>query len=317
MHKEGGKKQTMLKRLFPVSVRNYDFPKDAEAKIANQYWRLNHIYEVVDESGQLTRFVMRPQQNDFYFRMAPRNLILKSRQHGFTTFCCLLALDRAIVTPNFRALFIHQSKDECLYTLRDKIKEPWKRLVKRYPDIAKLFNVMESEKDNKFELKLANGSSLSTALAARGRAFQFLHISEYAKICAKMPDRANEINTDAISALPHGSTLIIESTAEGKTGNFYNKAMQSIKLRNARKPLEETDLKFFFYPWWMDLKNIMPPHATSIIPPDEAQYFQKLKSEHGVDLLPGQKVWYCAQKRQLGEYIFRVHPSAPEEAFAC
>ena len=307
----------MRKRLVPVSARNYAFPKDAKEKVLNQFWRLNHIYDVVDEQGVRRPFVMRPQQNDFYFRRVPRNLILKSRQHGFTTFCCLLALDQAIVTPNFRALFIQPSKDECFYTLRDKIKEPWERLVKRYPDIAKLFNVMESEKNNKFELKLANGSSLSTALAARGCAFQFLHISEYAKICAKVPDRANEINTDSISTLPRGGTLIIESTAEGKTGDFYNKTMDAMKMRRERRELLETDLKFFFYPWWMDLKNIHPPLPTSIIPPDEAQYFQKLKREHDLDLLPGQKVWYCAQKRQLGEYIFRVHPSAPEEAFAC
>ena len=305
------------KRLYPVSAQNYEFPKDEKARVLNQFWRLNHIYDVVDEQGVKRPFVMRPQQCDFYFRMAPRNLILKSRQHGFTTFCCLLALDNAITRPNYRALFIQQSKEDCRYTLRDKIKKPWEGLIESHPRIADMCNARESEKDNKFELKFKNGSSLSTALAARGRTFQFLYISEYAQICAKTPDKARGINTDSISTLPRGGTLIIDSTAEGKTGDFYNKTMQAMKMRQARKKLAETDLKFFFYPWWMDLKNIRPPVPSAIVPPDEAKYFERLRTEHGLRLLPGQKVWYCEQKRQLGEFMLREHPSLPEEAFAC
>lgn len=307
----------MYKRLFPVSAQNYEFPKDAKARVLNQFWRLNHIYDVVDEQGVKRPFVMRPQQCDFYFRRVPRNLILKSRQHGFTTFCCLLALDNAITRPNYRAHFIQPSKDECRYTLRDKIKEPWERMIEHYPELAKMCNVMESEKDNKFELKFKNDSSVSTALSAHPGTVQFVHISEYARICAKTPDRANEINTGSISTLSRDGTLIIESTAEGKIGDFYNKTMAAMKQQRERKKLNEMELKFFFYPWWMDLKNILPPRKASLIPPDDVQYFKKLKDEHGVDLMPGQKVWYSAQKRMLDEYIFRVHPSTPEEAFAC
>jgi len=305
----------MRKRLFPVSARNCAFPEDAEGKIADQYWRLNHLYTVINESGELVRFKLRPQQNDFYSRMAPRNLILKSRRHGFTTLCCLLALDNAITRPNYRALFIQQSKDDRQHTFQDKIKAPWERLVKCHPDIAKRFNVMESEEGNKFELKLANGSSVSAALLMRPGTFQFLHMSEYAKICAETPDKAAEINAKAIPTLHKGATLIIESTAEGKTGDFYNKTMDAMKMQRERKPLGESDLKFFFYPWWMDLKNTIPPVGATL-DPDDLQYFDKFENEHGVHLMPGQKVWYAAQKKKMpGEFIYREHPSSPEEAF--
>ena len=59
-------------------------------KMRRQRWRLNNLYQIVGESGEIIRFKMRYAQKLLYLGMHYLNLILKSRQPGITTFICLL-----------------------------------------------------------------------------------------------------------------------------------------------------------------------------------------------------------------------------------
>lgn len=51
----------------------------------------------------------------------------------------------------------------------------------------------------------------------RSGTLNYLHISEYGKICAKFPDKAREIRTGALNTIQAGQIAWIESTAEGPT----------------------------------------------------------------------------------------------------
>jgi hypothetical protein len=72
---------------------------------------------------------------------------------------------------------------------RDKIKFAYDNL----PDYIKKFNPCSN--DTKNELVFANGSSIHVDTSFRSQTLQFLHISEFGKICAKYPDKAREIIT--------------------------------------------------------------------------------------------------------------------------
>ena len=69
--------------------------------------------------------------------------------------------------------------------------------------------------DNIRELSFSNGSRIAVGTSFRSGTLQFLHISEFGKICAKYPEKAREIVTGAIEALSIDGKLFIESTAEG------------------------------------------------------------------------------------------------------
>lgn len=56
--------------------------------------------------------------------------------------------------------------------------------------------------DSVNEMSFSNGSTISVRTSFRSGTIQFLHISEFGKICAKYPDRAKEIVTGAIEAVP-------------------------------------------------------------------------------------------------------------------
>ncbi len=68
--------------------RTYKKPKLKELaldKLADKEWRLDNLYFIINEDGELVRFRLRPIQKHFLRNMWYRNIILKSRQHGF---CC-------------------------------------------------------------------------------------------------------------------------------------------------------------------------------------------------------------------------------------
>ena len=56
------------------------------------------------------------------------NIILKARQLGFTTLCCLIYLDACLFTPNTRAGVIAHKLDDAKVIFRDKIKYPYDQL---------------------------------------------------------------------------------------------------------------------------------------------------------------------------------------------
>ena len=77
------------------------------------------------------------------------------------------------------------------------------------------------------ELMLANNSSIRVATSMRGGTLQYLHISEYGKLCAKFPEKAREVRTGALNTLQAGNVAFIESTAEGQEGHFFEICQQA------------------------------------------------------------------------------------------
>lgn len=76
--------------------------------------------------------------------------------------------------------------------------------------------------DNADELLFAhNNSSIRVATSMRSGTIHRLHVSEFGKICAKYPDKAKEVVTGSIPAVPTNGVLVIESTAEGREGEFF------------------------------------------------------------------------------------------------
>ena len=52
-------------------------------RLSDKNWRLNHLYKIIDKNKQLITFQEKPIQKRFNETAHSRNIILKSRQHGF------------------------------------------------------------------------------------------------------------------------------------------------------------------------------------------------------------------------------------------
>tara|TARA_R110000868_G_scaffold171824_2_gene407612 strand:- start:5029 stop:6597 length:1569 start_codon:yes stop_codon:yes gene_type:complete len=270
-------------------------------------WRLNNLYFIVDKNGKKVKFKPNWAQEIILGNLWFFSIILKARQLGITTFFCILYLDQILFKANKTAGIIAHT-DGDTKKIFQRIKYAWENL----PELLKE-NIGLPTSDSVGEMKFPNGSSIFVARSTRGSTLQYLHISEFAKICAKYPEKAREIVTGAINSVEKGNFISIESTAEGKEGYFAEYCMEAQQAQTENKELSELDFKYFFFPWWQESAYRLS--AKTVITKEYQDYFDKLEKTHQIFLDTEQKNWYIAKKNKNSEDMYREYPSTWEEAF--
>jgi hypothetical protein len=274
---------------------------------ADVRWRLHNLYWIVTEEGKRIRFVPNVQQLSLLDNLWYLNIVLKSRQHGFTTFIDILALDSAVFNRNFSAGIIAHGLFEARQIFRSKVKFPYDNLPEGIKAAA------YPVKDSAEELMLSNGSAVLVGTSMRSGTLQFLHVSEFGKISRRFPEKAKEIVTGAFNTVHPGQMLFVESTAEGRDGYFFNMTKLAQDQQRMGTKLTPLDFRFHFFAWWQDKRNTLDPEGV-VIDATMVKYFEGLE-EQGVSLTDGQRAWYVKKAQTQGEDMLREHPSTPEEAF--
>lgn len=226
-----------------------------------------------------------------------------------TTFIDLYMLDECIFNSGVEAGIIAHNKDDVTKIFRRKIQFPYSRLPKEIKDSVWPIS------DSKTEMQFSNGSIISVGVSFRSGTAQYLHISEHGKICAKYPDKAEEIKTGALEAVAKGQMVFIESTAEGRGGDFAEFCRIARKLLDEGAELTDMDYRFHFFPWFMDPSYTIDNHEIVVIDNEMAQYFDDLKRMHGIELTAGQMAWYVKKEATQRDKMKREYPSTPDEAF--
>lgn len=270
-------------------------------------WRLNNLYFITDKDGRRVQFRMNWAQEALFDGMHYQNLILKARQLGFTTFIQLFMLDACVFNSNIRAGTIAHTLNDAQAIFRDKVKYPYDNL----PD--KIKETVPSVADSASELMLANNSSVRVGTSLRSGTLQYLHVSEYGKLCAKYPEKAKEVRTGALNTVQAGQIVFIESTAEGQGGHYYELCEQAQSKARLETPLTKLDFKFHFYPWWRSPEYAIDPTGVEI-PASLQEYFFKLEAG-GIKLSLEQKAWYVKKAEVQQDDMKREFPSTPNEAF--
>ncbi|MBB5040812.1 terminase [Shinella fusca] len=278
-----------------------------EDQFLDPRWRLSNLYWITDKQGRKVKFEPNTAQLKFMDELHSLNIILKARQLGFTTFCCLVYLDAAVFTPNTRAGVIAHKLDDAKVIFRDKIKFPYDNLDEG------IRNAVATKQDSADTLTLANNSSIRVSTSMRSGTLQYLHISEFGKICAMYPEKAREIVTGALNAVAPGQFVVIESTAEGQEGDFYNMTQKAIEQASNGSPLTDMDYKFHFFPWYQDAQYRLNPSGV-VFTDEDLRYFDKLATQ-GVEVDAWQMAWYVKKEQTQGGDMKREFPSTPEEAF--
>ena len=269
------------------------------------YYRINNLYYIIDKTGRKRKFQLNWAQEELYKNMWFCNVILKARQLGLSTFVGLLFLDRCIFNSNVSAGIIAHTREDAEKLFR-RIKYAYDSL----PDALKAER--GATIDSARELQLSNGSILRVGTSMRGSTLQYLHISEFGKICAHYPEKAREIVTGSLNTLAPGQYVFIESTAEGSGGYFYDICKEAQKVQNEKLRLTELDWKFFFFPWWKDPSYTLSEY---IEPKGHLKdYFEGLEAK-GINLSGSQIAWYSKKYQTQEDDMLREYPSTPEESF--
>lgn len=275
---------------------------------ADPWWRLCNLYTIVDDNALDVRFTPNEEQAELYRNLHWRNIILKARQLGFTTFVDLLILDQCLFNRNFTAAIIAHSLDDAARIFRNKVLNPYKKLPQFVRDLAPL------TKETSNELVFANGSSVSVSTSVRSGTVHFLHVSEMGKIARKYPERAREIVSGSFEAVPPDGVIVVESTAEGKSGWFYEATQEAIRRRQQGAAVTRLDFRLHFFPWWRKAAYQMA--ASGVIFTDsDRDYFAKVEHAIGRELSVEQRAWWVKKRATLLDDMGREYPSTEDEAF--
>ncbi len=264
------------------------------------------FYRIKDKAGKEVRFFMNEDQERFISERHGLDIVLKARQKGFTTVIQLEMLDDCLFIPNTAAGVIAHNLTDAEAFFADKIKFAYDGLPAEFREIV------TATADSAKSLKFSNGSSIRVGTSLRSGTLQRLHVSEYGKLCAKFPDKAREVKSGAFNTIAIGQQIVVESTAEGHAGHFYEitKAAQDRLAKG--DDLTPLDFKFHFAPWWTSAEYALDDDVVETT--DHKDYFTKLEGK-GITLTAGQRAWYVKKFEQQGEDMKREYPSTPEEAF--
>jgi hypothetical protein len=279
---------------------------------ASPKWRLRNLYKITTKEGGVKIFRPWPAQQRFMDGIWFRNLIPKARQRGFSTVIQLLMFDAALFVPNTNAAIIAQDEDTARQIFEQKVRFAWDHL----PPLVKEMSPLKYQ--TKTELAFAHDSQLIVATSTRGSTLQYLHVSEFGKICQRYPERAAEIQMGSLPSVDMNGITCIESTVETPYGIFSDMVRGAKAQVETRRELSPLDWKLHFESWWDADEYEAEPRLVTLTSEDHA-YFYRLEGEIGQPLSDRKRAWYVLTLRNVfgsvKEKMWSQYPSTLDEAF--
>lgn len=274
--------------------------------ILSQKWRLNNLYRIIDKDSNSIPFRLYAIQEKLLDNLHNRNLILKARQLGFSTFAVLLLLDEVLFTENLAAGIVSYSLEHAQHIFKKIIGHALDTLPEQIKPFAGI--VQRSAR----EITFNNGSSLRVDTTLRGGSYPLVLVSEFGKTCARNPQKAEEVITGTLQAVPAKGRVIIESTGEGNEGYFAE--MVTDAARRGNDGISSLEYYLFFYPW-MDEPSYVLYETDIKYDVTLTDYFNRIEIETGRTITQPQRNWYAVQTKILGDKIKQEFPSTISEAF--
>lgn len=296
------------------SIQISDEENPTKEQLKSKLWRLNNLYKIVTKDGIVLRFKLNRAQFHYFKNRHNKNIILKSRQLGFTTFEAIEGFDDILWKKNFYSLFISEDDTLARDTFDKKIRFAWDNYREKYKSLYKVD--LNSANQLKLDFQDGSYSSVIVRSSGRGGTFHRIHISEFARICKKYPIKAKEIQEGVLPSLTPDGYICIESTAEEEKGLFYEMFWDAWEMKKTK--LSPADYKAFFYNWqWDDF--VMEKVIHYIIPVEEMEnrdFFKKYQEKYNLTLLEI-NYYYNAWKTVGKDFLAlkKQYPTTPEEAF--
>jgi hypothetical protein len=270
-----------------------------------KYYSANCM-KIRTKEGEIKPLIFNPAQEDLNDAILQqeattgrvRVIILKARQQGLSTAVGAYLYHKVSQHEAQKAMVVAHKSDStnALFTMTKRYHENAPLPVKphtRYSTKRELtFDVLDSA----FVVATAGGEGI-----ARGETVNHLHASELA---FWNPQTAKENWNGLTQAVPNsrGTSIFIESTANGVSGLFYDLWNGAVKGENGYIPV--------FIPWFRDPDYRDPIPADFTYTPDEEALVIKY------DLGRDQLQWRRRKIAENGLDLFRQeYPSYPDEAF--
>ncbi len=251
------------------------------------------MLKIRDKHGHLRRLILNRAQQDLERRSSKRNIVLKARQLGVTTYVASRFFLSCITregTLSVQVAHDQRSAEEIfriVHRLLDNLPEPLRKsaLVTSRANVRQIvFPVFDSE----YRVETAADPN-----AGRGLTIHNLHCSEV----ARWPRDVAETLASLRAAVPPDGEIYLESTPNGAGGVFYNEWQSA----------PQTGYTRHFYPWWWEPSYRRK--ATILKFSDEER---ELMQKHGLD---GEQIAFRREVR--ANFRNRAPEEYAEDAESC
>ena len=279
------------------------------ACLKSRLWRLHNLYTIKDKRAELVKFVPNEEQRYLLHNMHSRNVILKVRQLGITTFWLIFMLDSVLFYPGVETGCIAHHREDAQELFENKVKLAYDHLPER---IRKMHS---QTSDSARKLAFSNGSSIRIGTSFRSGTPVIVLVSEFGKIASRYPEQAREIETGTFNAVPSNGILVVESTAEGNEGAYFDMVQNARRKQAAGEQLTDYDFKFFFFDWVSTSQYTLNPSLITVS--QELQdYFDEKEKQNNITIPPEKRAWYAAKSgNKLSQSMKQEYPTDPDEAF--
>ena len=304
-------------------------------------WSLDgNFFNIIDKEGNKIPFKPNKAQKivlEEYLRYN-RLIILKSRQLGISTLCCLIALFNLLFIANSRIYMVSYTAKEADKLFQDKIRDVFFNLGvdltnEERESFLSLWNV-DKLNSNSFEINFKEAEEEGTlnkarsifrcGVTARGFTVTLLHITEIDRLENEGVDNIKELQTGTLNTVPTNGKIIIESTASKNFGILYDMWSRAV---SKKKEIEDDGDTFgprdyfpIFVGWRCDTEEI---GKAKIIPKE------KFKKERGIaefienqikkyNLTPQEWSFYYSKYEENNfdkHKLLSEYPTIAEEAF--
>lgn len=286
----------------------------SDKRLLDKSWRVSNLYKIRDKNKQLIKFKKNRAQEHFDQNKWFRNIILKSRQLGFTTFEAIDSLDDVLFNKNTECLLIAHNLDAGKAIFDKKIELGWKNI---HESLRNLYKVDSNTAQTlKFEYGGGSFSSIAVDTSGRSGTFNRVHVTEFADICKKYPTKAQEIIEGTIPAIPSDGRVDIESTSQGASGDFFDMFMEAYERGDPTIPVQ---FKAHFYNWqWDDgeIEKVTDEQIAEFLNSEDFKLFSEYQIKHE---LSDREITYYYHRwvslRRNWNSLRREYPTTPEEAF--
>lgn len=253
----------------------------------------NKFLKILDKEKKLVPFHWNRAQRHFHQNRTGRDLILKARQLGFSTYVQGEIFRREVTGTRTSITLAHDA--ETTQKLR--------RMADRYWEHCKFNDIQPARKYSNATLATYPEFDSTAVIATagnvevgRGDTYTDMHGSEV----AFWPD-AERIVAGAMQG--GNPDVILESTPNGAQGYFYERCMESLRGDGV--------WKLHFYPWWWDDQYRISLDVGEQIQPNDAE--SRLIEDNNLCL--EQIKWRRNKIRELGRLFVQEYPEDPISCF--
>lgn len=257
---------------------------------------ISNMLKIRKKGGGVDLLQLNRAQREYSERCTRRNIVLKARQLGVTTYVAARFFIQTITRPGTMTVQVAHTEEsaEAIFTIVRRFWENLPERMRRGALKASRANVRQlvfPELDSEYRVETADDN------AGRGMTIHQLHCSEVSRWPRGGRDTLASLRA---AVVPHGE-IVLESTACGAAGVFYEEWQKA----------EETGYTRHFFPWWYDGSYKEKYRTSKLYPlaPEEIS----LREEHGLTLK--QIAWRRKQWKTMRGLAAQEYAEDPVSCF--